>query len=181
MTVTTVSRNALYIALAAAASCMPRADAAAVGFTIPAYLKPPASQTLAFEARAVGVQIYTCSAAKIDGAPPAWTLKAPDAVLYDAGGARLGTHYAGPTWEGSDGSKVVGQVKASATPSPDAIAWLLLDVKSAQGDGVFGQITAIQRLETEAGKAPADGCDTASLGQEVRMPYKAVYRFFKAA
>jgi hypothetical protein len=166
--------------LTAAVLSLLAAGASAAAITVPAVLQAPASATLALETNAVGVQIYTCSAAKVAGGPPAWTLKAPDAILYDAAGAKLGTHYAGPTWEALDGSKVAGKMKASASPSPDAIAWLLLDVTSAQGSGVFGSITAIQRLATEAGKAPPDGCAAESLGREVRVPYKAVYRFYTA-
>lgn len=164
--------------LAAAALTLLQAGAHAATITVPDNLQTAATQTLAVEAHAVGVQIYTCTAAKTDGGKAEWVLKAPDAILYDAAGAKLATHYAGPTWEATDGSKVVGKVKASATPTADAIAWLLLDVKSAEGNGVFGKITAVQRLATEAGKAPADGCAAANLGKEVRVPYKAVYRFY---
>ena len=61
---------------------------------------------------AKGVQIYVCS--KTDNGF-AWTFKAPEAELFDTAGARLGKHYAGPSWEGLDGGKVVGAVKTSAS------------------------------------------------------------------
>jgi len=154
------------------------ASATAAAITAPDNLQLAPAQTLALEAHAVGVQIYTCDTAKTEGAAPAWTLKAPDAILSDASGAKVATHYAGPTWEAPDGSKVVGKVKASAMPSPDTIPWLLLDVKSTAGTGIFSQITAVQRVATEGGKAPQDGCTAASMGREVRVPYQAVYRFY---
>ena len=58
-----------------------------------------------------GVQIYECRKAA-DASFPAWVFVAPDAKLVDAGGMPMGHHYAGPTWEAPDGSKVVGVVKA---------------------------------------------------------------------
>lgn len=158
------------LALAAAAPC-----ALAATIAVPDQLQPAPTQRLALEAHAVGVQIYTCSVA---GGKAAWVLKAPEATLYDDAGNKLARHYAGPTWEAVDGSKVVGKVKASATPDDSAIAWLLLDVKSAQGEGTLGKVSAVQRLATEAGKAPADGCAKADAGKEVDVPYKAVYRFY---
>jgi hypothetical protein len=164
---------ASYIAL----TCMLSAAASAADIVVPQSLQPAAAQTLVIEAHAAGAQVYTCSASA-PGVAPAWVLKAPDAILYDAAGAKLATHYVGPTWEAADGSKVVGKVKASAPSPTDGIPWLLLDVKSTQGSGVFAHISAVQRLATEGGKAPADGCGAASLGQETRVPYKAVYRFY---
>lgn len=166
-------------ALAAGCMALIHVGASAATIAVPATLQTAPTQTLALEAHATGVQIYACSAAKAEGGKPEWILKAPEATLMDAAGAKVATHYAGPTWEAPDGSKVTGKMKASATPSPDAIAWLLLDATSASGSGTFANVTAIQRLATEAGKAPLDGCSAASLGSEVRVPYQAVYRFYK--
>ena len=39
-------------------------------------------------------------------APPAWTLKAPDAQLIDKKGKPFGKHFAGPSWQASDGSSI---------------------------------------------------------------------------
>jgi hypothetical protein len=166
------------VVLIAAAATVSQARAAAI--PVPTSLQTAPTQTLALEAHAVGVQIYTCSAPKTAGAKPEWILKAPDAVLYDAAGAKVAKHYAGPTWEAADGSKVVGKARVSTLPTPSAIPWLLLDVTSTEGSGMFSRVTAVQRLATEAGKAPAAGCDDGSLGKEVRVPYKAVYRFYTA-
>ena len=93
----------------------------------------------------------------------------------------IGKHYAGPTWESNDGSKVVGEVKAKdAGPNASAIPWLLLSAKSTTGDGVFSHTQSIQRLHTVGGKAPADGCNQTLLGKETRVPYKATYFFYVA-
>ena len=118
-------------------------------------LRPPAGQVLALEARATGVQIYECKAAKDDPSQFSWTLKAPEANLKDPSGKPVGKHYAGPTWEASDGSKVMGELVAkSDAPAAGAIPWLLLRAKSTSGSGVFGAIVSIQRLKTSGGIAP---------------------------
>jgi hypothetical protein len=108
-----------------------------------------------------------------------WALKAPEAYLFDAQGKRIGRHYGGPTWEGIDGSKVVGEVKGrESSTQTNAIPWLLLVAKKHEGNGVFCRVSSIQRLETLGGKAPAGGCDWSKLGTELRVPYTAVYYFY---
>jgi len=150
--------------------------------SVPAALDVPAAQVLVLSARGVGVQIYECAAAKDDPAQFLWTLKAPEAALRDAAGRTVGTHYAGPTWEAPDGSKVVGEVVAKAeSPQSAAIPWLLLRAKTASGKGIFSAVVSIQRLRTSGGKAPALGCDAAHSGETTRVPYSADYRFFRSA
>src|ERR1700730_5537099 len=104
---------------------------------IPASLRVPTNAVVALRAHAAGVQIYRCRAAKGDAARVEWQLKEPEADLFDRGN-KIGRHYAGPTWEATDGSKVTGEVVARAdSPDPKAVAWLLLSAKSTSGDGVF--------------------------------------------
>jgi len=148
-----------------------------------ASLRVPPGQTLTLEVRAIGVQIYECGVDKGDETKFAWNFKAPEAELFDTHGKppgqKIGKHYAGPTWEGNDGSKVVGQVRASENSSdPSAVAWLLLSAKSNSGSGIFAKTVSIQRLNTAGGKAPADGCDQAHLGAVARVPYTALYFFY---
>ncbi|MDB5977836.1 MAG: hypothetical protein JWR07_4596 [Nevskia sp.] len=145
--------------------------------TIPDSLKVPDGQVLMMKTQASGFQIYQCKA--LDAAKYEWTLVAPEATLYDASGNQVGKHYAGPSWETLDGSKVVGEVKAK-DPGTDATAipWLLLAAKSHSGDGIFSSVTYVQRLFTVAGKAPPDGCDGGHVGAELRVAYKAAYYFY---
>lgn len=148
---------------------------------IPAALQVPAGEVLAIPARGIGVQIYECAAAQGDPDHVAWTLKAPEAELQDESGLTLGKHYGGPTWEGTDGSKVVGEVVAKVDgPDAAAIPWLLLHAKSTSGNGMFSRVTSVQRLHSVGGKAPATGCDAKQLGKELRVPYTADYRFYTA-
>jgi hypothetical protein len=178
------SRPAFLALLIAVGSCMSVANAAPETRTAPAIpenLKAPSTQVLALEAHAAGVQIYTCSAGKADPARFEWVFKAPEADLWDGNGKKIGKHYAGPTWESFDGSKVVGEVVAKDNgPDANAIPWLLLSAKSTSGKGAFSRILSIQRLSTVGGKAPAEGCDKAQSGKEARVPYKARYAFFAA-
>jgi uncharacterized protein DUF3455 len=138
---------------------------------VPDKLNPPANETLALKAKAAGDQVYTC-----DGS--GWLLSRPDAKLSDESGKQLGSHFAGPTWEWSDGSRVVGRAVANATPDPDSIPWLLLTATEHQGNGVMKNVSSIQRLSTKGGKAPAGGCDASHKGEETRSHYTAVYYFY---
>ena len=119
-------------------------------------------------APAKGVQIYECRDAK-------WVFVAPEADLFDRSGRKIGRHYAGPTWEAADGSKVVGAVKERADAA-GAIPWLILSTKSAGPDGAFSKVTSIQRLSTSGGVAPSGAC--AEAGAKARVPYTADYYFF---
>jgi Protein of unknown function (DUF3455) len=143
---------------------------------VPAALQVPANEQSVVQVHAKGDQIYSC---KVDGAQPGWTLKAPEAQLFDKNGKTFGKHFAGPSWEASDGSRVVGKASANvASPDADSIPWLLVKVVSNAGDGVLTRVTSIQRINTKGGKAPASGCDAAHAGQEVRVAYSADYLFF---
>jgi Protein of unknown function (DUF3455) len=123
-----------------------------------------------------GGWVYSC---RVDGAQAGWTLKAPDAQLFDKDGKAFGKHFAGPSWEANDGSRVVGKGAANvASPDAASIPWLLVKVVSHAGDGVLTRVTSIQRINTKGSKAPATGCDAGHAGQEVRVAYSADYVFF---
>jgi hypothetical protein len=141
---------------------------------VPDNLKPGANETLAHQAKATGDQIYTC-----DGS--SWVFTKPDAKLFDESGKAIGSHFAGPTWEWSDGSRVMGRAVANASPDPDSIPWLLLTATDHQGDGWMKHVSSIQRLSTKGGKAPAGDCDASHKGAEARSHYTAVYYFYTAA
>ena len=143
---------------------------------IPKAIQAPGNERLYLQVHATGDQIYTCRGG---AAQFAWTLKAPDAQLFNKDGKVVGKHFAGPSWEASDGSRLAGKAVANA-PSPDAtsIPWLLVNVIGHEGNGVLSRATTIQRLNTKGGKAPAAGCDAAHVNQEIRVPYSADYFFY---
>jgi hypothetical protein len=149
---------------------------AAAAQQVPEALRAPAEEHMVLQVHAKGDQIYSC---KVDGAQAGWTLKAPDAQLFDKDGKVFGKHFAGPSWQANDGSRVVGKAAANV-PSPDAnsIPWLLVKVVSHEGEGVLTPVTFIQRVNTKGGKAPVSGCDAGHAGQEVRVAYSTDYLFF---
>ncbi|HET7363715.1 MAG TPA: DUF3455 domain-containing protein [Burkholderiales bacterium] len=131
---------------------------------------------LLLKALADGVQNYVCSEGK---SGLEWTFKGPQAQLTDETGRAIGKHYAGPTWEAPDGSKVVGRLVSSAdSESRDAIPQLLLASTQNAGSGVFANVKSVQRLNTTGGLAPKEPCKPDQLGRLVQSPYKAVYYFY---
>ena len=78
---------------------------------VPDKLKPGANESLAMIVAAKGVQIYECRATKDQVKGYEWAFVAPEADLFDARGNKVGRHYAGPHWESTDGSKILGTVK----------------------------------------------------------------------
>lgn len=122
-----------------------------------------------------GFQIYSRVTAADAGNVTGWTLSAPDAELSSDDGVK-GKHYAGPTWETADGTKVVG-VKIAEHPSPDpnAVPWLLLKIVSHQGNGPIGAATYVRRINTTGGKLPEDRPKETN---EIHVPYTADYIFY---
>ena len=151
-------------------------EAPASSEATPASVAVPAGNDLAFALAAEGVQLYACTA---NAGSFAWAFQAPEATLSEAGGGAAGKHYAGPTWEASDGSRVVGAKVEAATPDAAAIPWLLLRATSHAGSGRMADVTFVQRIRTWGGNAPPDGCDSDHVGAVARVPYRAVYRFYR--
>lgn len=146
---------------------------------VPETIQVPVDQQLLFSVTAKGEQIYLCQAIADQPNQFGWILKAPEAELFDQQGRSVGQHYGGPTWELTDGSKIVGQLNTKVdAPQADAIPWLLLQVKSHDGNGMFSPVKWIQRVHTVGGKAPQTGCDLAHQNQEVRIDYAADYYFY---
>jgi hypothetical protein len=145
---------------------------------VPATLAPAADQTLKSTLTGIGVQIYMCNATLAGGF--AWTFVGPQANLLNDDGKLVGTHFIGPTWQGNDGSSVVGAKKVAASVDPSALPWLLLDaVSHGTEEGRFSDVTTIQRLATVGGNAPPSGCDQAHLGSIAKVPYTAQYVFYR--
>ena len=148
---------------------------------VPDKLKPGVNESLAMIVPAKGVQIYECRARKDQVGEYEWAFVAPEADLFDARGNSTGRHYAGPHWESTDGSKILGTVRERAdAPVADAIPWLLLTAKSVGSEGSFSKVTGIQRVNTVGGVAPKAGCSQATAGTPARIDYTADYYFFTA-
>jgi hypothetical protein len=132
---------------------------------------------------AVGVQKYKARE-KAGSYPLAyeWVFVAPQADLYDATNAKVGTHGAGPFWELSPADNIFAQqfspARTAAAKEEDSIDWLLLMPKNGTTPtGIFAGVDYIQRIATKGGKAPATPPGKAT--DVVEVKYKAVYRFTK--
>jgi hypothetical protein len=148
---------------------------------IPAGIQTPTGEKLILRAQASGTQIYVCGQGA-DGKSQ-WTLKGPQADLHDRKGAVIGHHYAGPAWKHNDGSEVTGKAVAKVdSPDPKSIPWLLLTASGHSGDGVFAQVTSVQRIHTKGGQPPpATDCDASKVNTEAKSGYTADYYFYSPA
>jgi hypothetical protein len=171
---------ALLTALAAAACGQPApgdrpaagaAPAATPSVAVPAALEVPAAQKLVATLRVDrGSQVYTCSAG-------AWKLKEPAAVLRSESPADPVEvlHTAGPQWiSTADGSAVTG-IQSASVSVQGGVPELLLKASSHRGNGLFGAVDFIQRLDTRGGQAPTGGCTEGDLRA---VGYTAQYRFY---
>src|SRR5436190_8095800 len=68
-------------------------------------------ETAVLTVHAEGAQVYDCKAGA-DG-KTAWTFREPIATLL-VDGKTIGRHYAGPSWEHSDGSAVAAKAAGNA-------------------------------------------------------------------
>ena len=168
MTMPPVRSAALVLLMAASPMSAP-----AYGAPLPDAIAAP-GETVVLSVHAEGAQVYECKAGA-DG-KPAWVFREPIATLL-VDGKTIGRHYAGPNWEHSDGSAVVGKAIANAPgATPNDIPWLKLEVVSRRGSGVLDGVTTVQRIHTQGGKLEGS-CDT--VGTFRSAPYSADYVFLR--
>jgi uncharacterized protein DUF3455 len=154
----------------------PEAPALAVGGAVDLgacdEIAAPEGSVLVFHAFADGVQIYQWNGTS-------WAFQGPSATLYSDANhtARVGTHYAGPTWESNTGGYIVGRLHTPCEVGSSDIPWLLLDGIRNVGPGIFQDVTSIQRVNTVGGRAPSAPGTT---GEIRNVPYTAEYYFYRA-
>jgi hypothetical protein len=140
---------------------------------VPSAIAAP-GEALVANAHAVGAQVYECKTDSVGKL--AWQFREPIATLF-IDGKTVGRHYAGPTWEMSDGSAVSAKATARAPgAAPGDIPLLKLEAIAWNGSGKLNGITTIQRLNTRGGSAEG-ACD--SSGTFLSVPYSADYAFYK--
>jgi len=166
--------------------------------SMPANLEVPAGNEVYLVQHAIGTQSYVCLPS---GGGYVWSFWGPQATLFSDDDDQKLTHFlstdsggiARPTWMHSkDSSTIWGAGIASATSvtAPDfveagAIPWLLVAIVDSQdgpkGGDKLSDTTFIQRLDTEGGVAPADGCAAATdVGKRVFVPYTTDYYFYRS-
>ena len=161
---------------------------------VPADLEVPATEEAFLLGHGVGTQNYICQPAASLGRV-AWTLSTPQAALFSADADQLTTHFFSlnpeepnvvrVTWQDSrDTSTIWARLLKAVPVSPDAVAWLKLEVVGKRvgptgGDTLFGT-TFVQRLNTAGGLAPLTDCDNPQdIGRKAFIPYTADYFFYR--
>jgi hypothetical protein len=164
------ARKATLALLLLSGSC---ASAFAADTPLPEAIAAP-GEVVVLSVHAEGAQVYECKAAA-DG-KLAWAFREPIATLL-VDGKTVGRHYAGPNWEHSDGSAVVGKANGNAPgATPGDIPWLKLSVTSQRGSGVLTGVTTVQRINTKGGKLEG-ACEKP--GGFFSAPYSADYVFLR--
>jgi len=154
---------------------------------IPASIELPANlpngNTRVATFYADGVQKYRAQI--VAGSNPEvyeWVFVAPQADLYDITDQKAGTHSAGPDWQLSAADSMFGQSftppRTAPSADPNSIDWLLLMPKTGKTPtGIFADVSYVQRIATNGGKAPATPPVNAT--DVVDVHYTAIYRFTK--
>jgi hypothetical protein len=161
------------LTLSVALSCL---SAVAVGAELNDLPKeiavPGASAVATFEA--AGAQIYACS--KNAKGALEWTFREPIASLLQDG-KTVGRHFAGPTWEFADATRVAAKPSAKA-PGKTAkdVPWLKLAIVETAKSGPAAGAAQILRINTKGG-AFEGAC--AQEGELHAEPYAATYVFVK--
>jgi Protein of unknown function (DUF3455) len=184
--------------LASAASGSPRAGGEVVAPAVPAGLEVLGPFKPFLAAHAVGTQNYICVPAAA-GPGFEWLAIGPQATLFDADGEQILTHFASrnpwqdgaihATWQHSRDSSAVWATRHSGSldpqyVAPNAIEWLLLDVRGAQfgprGGDRLSRTAFIQRVNTAGGVKPAAAeCGAASVNTRRLVSYEADYYFYR--
>ena len=163
---------------------------------VPGAIQVQAGEKAFFEGHATGTQNYICLPS---GSGFAWVLFTPQATLFNDYDEQVITHFFSPnpdedgiiraTWQHSRDTSTVWAmtIQSYSEPdfvAPDAIPWLLLDVRYAENGPTGGHkltaATSIQRLNTSGGVAPLTGCASLTdVGNRAYVPYTADYFFYK--
>jgi hypothetical protein len=133
---------------------------------VPAEIRVPPGNRLVAQLTGPGVQVYECTAGT-------WVFLEPVAQLHDL--SQVAIHFRGPSWESTRDGSLVEATTVASSPVVGAIPQLLLHETLTRGDGIFGRVTYVQRLDTVGGVKPSTPCIQ---GQTRGVPYSAVYRFY---
>ena len=142
-------RRVSVVALAGASLLFYRAVASP---QVPKELQPPAGEQLLVQVHAKGDQVYVCKEGVTEFA---WNLKAPEAQLFDNDDKPFGKHFAGPSWEAKDGSRVTGKAVANAHSVKIEQESRLAQIVCTSASG--GTTVAVNSSHHQSADAPGDG------------------------
>jgi hypothetical protein len=169
------SPRLLCAALAAASLCACATQTMAPA-NVPDAVKAPSGAAYMLTLVGVGDLTYECRNANN---ATAWAFVGPNAALRKTSGETVGKYYGGPTWEGNDGSKLVGKQLAISPAAAGNIPLQLVEVTQTMGSGMLVGAKYIQRLNTVGGVAPAAPCGASNVGEKQTVKYQADYAFYK--
>lgn len=147
--------------------------------TLPEAVRVPDGHRQTAYTVGTGEITYECREKKDMAGQYEWAFVAPVATLDTVDGKNVGRYYAGPTWEGNDGSKVTGKQVAVSPAAAGNIPLQLVKANPSMGQGMFEGVSFIQRLNTQGGVAPALPCGMAEKGQKQQVRYQADYVIYK--
>ncbi|SAI69435.1 Protein of uncharacterised function (DUF3455) [Bordetella ansorpii] len=176
----TLARTAAVATIGLLSACGAMSSMAYDQSSLPAEVKVPSGNRVAWETVGRGDITYECKANK--AGQPEWTFAGPDAVLEDRMGKQVGKYYGPPaTWEAMDGSKITGTQVAVAPAGTGNLPYQLVKANPAMGNGAMTGVTYVQRVALKGGVAPmSPACTSASMGQRTVVKYQADYIFWKA-
>jgi|SRR5450432_1922903 len=161
------------------------AEALTAPADVPAIVQTPSGATLIDHFHAVGTQDYKCTAPADAATAYAWVFIAPEAVLSDACGTQVGTHYAGPggaatpRWQFTADNSFVQGMKVQSSPVAGSIPELLLARTDSSPAGTLANVTYVQRLAPVGGAAPdAADCAPGNVDEVRKADYSAEYYFY---
>ena len=146
--------------------------------SLPEPVRVPMGQKMKMSTTGVGELTYECREKKDMAGAYEWAFVGPVANLYTGDKKMVGKYYAGPTWEGVDGSKVTGKQVAVAPAGMGNIPLQLVKADPASGAGSMMGVSYIQRLNTKGGIAPMAVCDDGAKGKRQTVGYEADYAFY---
>ena len=163
------------------AAALPAVAAIAPPDGVALNLRPSGNEAPSFRLRASGVQVYECRESLTEPGQYRWAFVNPDMTLNDpASGHEVATSRAIDQWNSlTDLSSVSAVLRATQQAGADDLPWAYLRAIPASADGMFANVTSIQRVNTRGGAAPRDGCNADSAGSEARVPFQAEYYFYK--
>lgn len=138
-------------------------------------IKAPSTHQPTLQLASRGVQIFRCE--KRD-TRLTWVFRQPQADLLDATGKVVGKHGANFSFEHDDGSRLVSTIAAFDEASkPTDLRWVLFTTRSF-GQGVFENVTHVQRVNTSGGMPPTR-CEPPQLNQLLRVDFTSDFVFYR--
>jgi hypothetical protein len=149
--------------------------------TVPDAIIASSDEAPMIRATSDGMDKYECK--RDDKGAPVWVDVAPDlapTTLYDETGL-IGRRSRGPVFESSDGSMAVAKVKSTVkAPDGQGVDWVLYTT-TPSGNGAFGKVTSVQRVNTVGGLPPPAGCDAQNIGATHSVAFRATYYFYSTS